>query len=115
MAFDPRRCGKCYKREEVRGLGVCWECRAEYIAWIRNRPTLVGCNSDYLHFTTVMHAGFLCIYETEEELERLRRPEREEHRNRLGPAVSKIETTNLAEIQPINRVAARVVPKEENV
>lgn len=56
-----------------------------------------------------LHVGFVFVAETEEQLARLRG----EPAGKPGkPARSKIGKTNLKDIEPIDAVAARVVPTD---
>lgn len=95
----------------------CRSCPDDYwYSWFKNRlvgagllPALQREPREVRLFTT-LHVGFLAIYETEEELERLRN---EQPAPAAAPVRSQVTKTNLV-IQPIDRVAARVVPEERH-
>lgn len=86
----------------------CWcrGCHKEVIREMHNRP-MPPLNPPVEYFSScTLHVFFLAIPETEEELYRLRKPEPVTEPKH---ATSKIASTNLANIEPVNRVAANVV------
>lgn len=81
----------------------CWLCRTGLVKH-RPRPKISGIVTDRL--SCEMHVFFMHIEENELHLERLRKPEPD---TKKVVAKSKISTTVLAGITPVDRVAARVV------
>lgn len=93
--------------EWIEATNVCGSCFSKRIDEIERRQRLpVGGQAFSQAFMTEMHVGFLCLVETEEELERLKNTK---WASKDTTATSKISETGLKEIHPINRVAARVV------
>lgn len=88
------------------GIGIedfCHLCRTGLVKH-RPMPTVSGIVTDRL--SCEMHVFFMHIEENELHLERLRKPEPE---TKKVVAKSKISTTVLTGITPVDRVAARVV------
>lgn len=106
--LEPDWCPRC-KRDATRGDIACDECYRKYYEDLERRQNLkAGCNCCELRFYTELNVGFVGVVETDEHLERLRKPDDDitaEH------ARSKISRTNSASISAVNRVAARVVRK----
>lgn len=103
-----------FGKDKIGGLhdGDWSDCT--WLMWFRNRIKIpFGCcatDRDESLFTTEMHVFFVFIEETQEMMARLRTG----HGVATGgPARSKISTTQLAEVQPIDRVAGMVVVRGE--
>lgn len=89
---------------------VCGECAGYRFRYIHQRPLVSLCQGNLSDpYTVALHLGFLCITETPEQLALLRKTPGEKESGKRKVAVSKIETTVLSELRPIDRVAARVV------
>ncbi len=102
------RCQRCRGPRKA-GDGWCKACHAIVVGEIKKRIAIKpGCNypdkGDAL--SVELHIFFVHLLETEEMLEKLKKDK--ERPKYKGPAVSKIETTTLTDISPIDRVAARV-------
>lgn len=108
----------CQKRDPLNdGFSSIGRADDTVMMWLRNRIDEMGAiwcgkNENGLdHVPVIFHIGFVGVIETDEHLERLR--SLSEEIKRLDEARSKISQTNLV-IQPIDRVAARVAPMEDN-
>lgn len=81
-----------------------------WVCWIRNRLAgrwLAGFQLEDIRFYCDLHVGFLRLEETPEMLARLPEGSPKEP----TAARSKISKTTLKEIEPVDRVAARVSPE----
>jgi hypothetical protein len=100
----------------VGGIEMGWS-EGTYKMWIKSRVIELKVLVEGKHspapvrFFTELHTGFMYLVETPEELEMLRRPDVV---TEPKAARSKIEDTNLKQIKPINRTAARVAPTDQN-
>jgi hypothetical protein len=96
------------------GLGV-WRSDGYLQMVLKNRAAEAGLfkhkskQPSPIDFFTELHVFFISVEETEEHLHRLRSHRFEEVNE--GPTTPAIERSNLAEIHPINRTAAKVVKK----
>jgi hypothetical protein len=99
------------------GAKIGWKDWADdtVFMWLKNRVADLlkpGCECNAIEFSVPIHVGFVFVFETPEMVKRLQ--------NELDPlasmasiARSKISGTNLAEINPVDRVAVRVGPSRD--
>lgn len=88
----------------------CWcrSCHKEVLNKLHNQP-MPKCNPPNEDVTTcTFHIFFPFILETDEHIRLLTREAKNSQKKEPKHATSKITTTNLATIEPVNRVAARV-------
>lgn len=94
-----------FKRKSRSG----WHSDASWIGWLKfaliNRVQASNSKRQQEIVTAVLHVGFVSVEETDEQIERLRKDPAW-----FSPSVarSKIGTTQLSEIAPVDRVAKRV-------
>lgn len=105
-------CHRCGKKNDHPGDGDrnawCQSCHAIVVKEIEQRIKLPAGHQSASSVTTCeFHVFFIHLLETEQMLNRLKN----ENPTKTKTAKSKIETTNLATLTPINRVAARVLPR----
>lgn len=101
-------CQHCFMNNETKHCDSL-TCRrhVEYWRWRRDQQMTMPAIAPVLEavVTCQLHVGFICIEETEEMLEALRKPDQEAPPN--GLATPKISSSNHF-ITPINRTAAAV-------
>jgi len=99
-------CHRCGKKGDHVTNAWCGPCHKIVVEDIAHRQALpVGCNMADGVLWCTMHVFFIHLVETEEMLLRLRN----EIASVAVATKSKISSTNLAELTPVNCVAARVV------
>jgi len=98
-------CKRC--RSLIRNSNTwCSDCHRVVVHEMNNRPIALKQPPWEDVTTCTLHVFFLSLEETDEQIELLRKPE---PKGEPRIATSRVMATNLAQINPINRTAAKVV------